>query len=551
MVLVSFSLVLTLFFCSWTWGWNKYGQIGDGNTENALKPIRVMIRDSSLPSPKSASSKGLPTKSSIPSSPSKSAYTVVGVVAASLGWRSSVVLTTDYQVFGWGVVNPISNQAADADRKYWEATGQGKVSADNEPFSVFLSPTKLPFSSNQANLLGAHCFNLTGTSGSSLSMVGLDMEAFHSYLSAEEKLCDSSLTMSTPIKSKQMTNQSFSNSQSASKRQLKEDFVPLATQNKILRSAGSTQSMQDREKAFTSVVRKNMKVTKDISFVISSSEVKQRFKEQLQKSKLATLKSGDESKFRNPSFASENAVESETQIKQTKSEREATIRSSIVKVDYQPIASKVDTKPLSEDIDLISLFSPLQSKNIRSQRQVHVPKSNAQSQQPFDLKLQDDLQPSSPIKHSITPHSRQDRTFLQTFLQQRSPSPVNEPIQLGENLKQVPKHFSSLDEEFFSPIKHKGEGFSESKTMKKEERNGSPARRNSKVSISSTSAVMLGESMSFRQQMQELGLLRKNASPQRRESTKPDIDRISVVTETQPTKSLDRLKRELDMMKRW
>lgn len=494
------------------------------------------------------------------------------VSAASLGWRSSMILTTDYQVFGWGIINSISTQTADAEFRYWQADGRDDIK-EAEPFSVFLRPTKLPLSSEQSKLLGSQCFNLTGTSGSSLSIVGIDVEAFHTFLNDDKSISSDTSIQETPSKSKISAKQHILSSDSlraplaVTKKQ--EEFVPLMTQNKILRSTGSTQSMQDREKAFSSVTSKNMKVTKDITYTVSSNEVMQRFKQELRKSRPNTQRAINATLsvklINNSSFESHDrlalttsvAEEKEDKLPQHQDPNNSPFRYSILKPERD--ANSKDNSKLSKyldkDIDLIGLLSPVQYKSIRTQRASQGKPSNCDSaselQESINL-VSTSSPPSSPtrLNKTICATTRQDKIFLQTFLQQRSPSPSD-----GKELNKVHIKQSSLTsaDDFFSPQRQKENGVSESKSSfssKKEDRNSSPSRRNSKISMnSSTSAVMLGESLSFRQQMQELGLLRRANSPNRKMTT-AELDKSTYTSEL-GNSSLDRLKKELDMMKRW
>lgn len=174
----------------WGWGWNKYGQVGDGSVDNVLRPVRVAIRDAdgggagggrggaAAVSPltttnllhlsaKDAAGRDHAAAGAPPSLPT---------LALALGWRSTVAITKQGRVYGWGIMSSLAaaveiNAARDA----------SDVPLD-DPAAVFLVPTRLPIECSAAQVAALGHKHSCGrglhtASGFALSLFMLDRVA--------------------------------------------------------------------------------------------------------------------------------------------------------------------------------------------------------------------------------------------------------------------------------------------------------------------------------------------------------------------------------------
>lgn len=170
----------------WGWGWNKYGQVGDGSMDNVLRPVRVTIRDLDVGggggvatvapltaanllhlSSKDAMGRDHPAAVASPSLPT---------LALALGWRSTVAITKQGRVYGWGIMSSLAaaveiNAAREAsDLPY------------DDPSAVFLTPSRLPIECSKAQVAALGNKHSCGrglhtASGFALSLFMLDRVA--------------------------------------------------------------------------------------------------------------------------------------------------------------------------------------------------------------------------------------------------------------------------------------------------------------------------------------------------------------------------------------
>lgn len=159
----------------WLWGWNKYGQIGDGSVESVYKPLRVQIRglgqeqgqghgDKKPSTPKAVQAPALrklgehqsKTIAKVQQLPVDQAMGDSYIRSAVLGQRHTIVLTAFGLVYGWGVVNHLLRGAAAEEEEQRGAA-----------FAVYLVPTKVHDS-------GPSAVQLIGASGASMSFAALD-----------------------------------------------------------------------------------------------------------------------------------------------------------------------------------------------------------------------------------------------------------------------------------------------------------------------------------------------------------------------------------------
>eukprot|EP00981_Chlorochromonas_danica_P001703 scaffold369_cov177-Ochromonas_danica.AAC.36 len=155
----------------WLWGWNKYGQIGDGGVENIYRPTRIHIGSpSESPSPVQQS-RSLSPKVTSSKTMSKGGRAVAPleremgdnyIRSAVLGWRHSVVMTAKHHVYGWGVINFLEMYTLDP-------VGSALAPEEQPIFEVFLIPTLI-------TKCGSETIRITGASGSSMSFCALDNE---------------------------------------------------------------------------------------------------------------------------------------------------------------------------------------------------------------------------------------------------------------------------------------------------------------------------------------------------------------------------------------
>lgn len=141
---------------SWSWGWNKYGQVGDDSAEDALRPHSVQLSRSS--------------------SPRQQQY----VRSITAGLRHTIVLTASQQLFGWGLLH-LTNSSSSSSSCGSEVQQQQQGSVQSPPVSFIPKNIShcVPSLTGHALSPGGSSDNLflalTGSSSSSLSFVALDM----------------------------------------------------------------------------------------------------------------------------------------------------------------------------------------------------------------------------------------------------------------------------------------------------------------------------------------------------------------------------------------
>jgi alpha-tubulin suppressor-like RCC1 family protein len=156
----------------WGWGWNKYGQVGDGSLENILRPLQIAIKDKA---PAFHVGNNISHNAAAPPAggTAASGNAALLTVALALGWRSTMAITKQGHVYGWGIMSSLAAAVE------INASRQARDVQYEDPSALFLTPTLLPIacSSEQTHALinkhtsgnGLHC-----TAGFALSMFMLD-----------------------------------------------------------------------------------------------------------------------------------------------------------------------------------------------------------------------------------------------------------------------------------------------------------------------------------------------------------------------------------------
>ena len=154
---------------SWCWGWNKYGAVGNGTIEDALRPVKIPI--TGIPHPTAAAPKPSATPQFVKS--------------LNAGLRHTLVLTSSQLLIGWGMVNltnatcssPPVPAAASPAPTHTESRRRYSVHCDADSTSeLYLTPTQIFYPSGPNPFSSGKFLQLRGCSSSSLSYVTIDAE---------------------------------------------------------------------------------------------------------------------------------------------------------------------------------------------------------------------------------------------------------------------------------------------------------------------------------------------------------------------------------------
>ncbi len=414
---------------SWLWGWNKYGQIGDGTTDNALVPVQIdptKLISKQLPvatTPTALSATASPSLSVArkmfvredsrgetslkhTAAPSTNNKGSVLVTSAFLTWRQSMVVTNNKEIFTWGVVNnllPYTRSMREAD----------EFLANNlpEPFEIMVKPkllsldgvsthyfdgTDMKVSFNQ-QLVGVH-----GCSNFALSLLAVEVEAISS-TNITQGTTGLNNSITTPIKSSIRANDAtLSNSLSklrvttaaptptntpGSTSKLKSQTVGLMATSAAAQARKEENDRKDKLK-YKTVINKNTKFTKDITFDASSDEVLKRFREEVGR---VTLYPGQKKNVTKPVNPKKNeseipSEESKLNVHESNEGKDGTITKVPIKSTSLPDSVRStrrvhitnDTQegegndeessrqPQKEDGSLVELFNPSLLKKMKS-----------------------------------------------------------------------------------------------------------------------------------------------------------------------------------------
>jgi alpha-tubulin suppressor-like RCC1 family protein len=96
-------MLLTLRHRLWCWGWNKFGQVGNGQTINVLSPIEISLNGPKINSTTMATRETLRQSQTEQHVTQKISITASKIMSAIAGWRHSAVLTKGGVIYIWGL----------------------------------------------------------------------------------------------------------------------------------------------------------------------------------------------------------------------------------------------------------------------------------------------------------------------------------------------------------------------------------------------------------------------------------------------------------------
>lgn len=180
---------------SWSWGWNKYGSVGNGSIEDVLRPVRIPIT-------------GVVPNAATASDGHKVAPAPQFIVSINVGYRHTMALSSSQLLFAWGMVNmtnateaeafapvpahtPFDPSSAGSSQSVQSSLPSSHITPTNgdskRRFSVFcdasstselyLTPMQVLYSDRAQNPFSEGRFlALRGSSSSSLGYVTIDAE---------------------------------------------------------------------------------------------------------------------------------------------------------------------------------------------------------------------------------------------------------------------------------------------------------------------------------------------------------------------------------------
>ena len=306
--------------CRWLWGWNKYGQIGNGTTENAYLPVHVHISRSSLghlspngSSSSSSSEEHLPTRGAQWFPPAFSRSFSADdydyrdgkrlkefIRSVSIGWKHSLVLTSSHKIFGWGDIHfsVLSEVGLDVACTTRFGLKESFLSIDDLEAGVvadvFSKPTQLficdrLINSSSRKTSPQSFLDLYGCSNSTLTLLGIDVEKVNTSMvnkatkvvtSSEEKI--SSTPEPTILETK--GNEAEVRSKVPKAAALKPTFIsPEAKSKSKGIKPGSAAAKTNQKKEMFSPLFTKVTPTKSISFNVDPIELKERFRAELKR----------------------------------------------------------------------------------------------------------------------------------------------------------------------------------------------------------------------------------------------------------------------------
>ena len=377
------------------WGWNKYGQIGNGSTENVLLPVPVGIYLNSDGSPfgspgQTARTHWSPSAIPIrafstdfadnigPSSNSTRKALSDPVRSVCLGWKHSLVLTSTNRIFGWGDVHFSVLSDLATEKINFTSLGQPSGLADDPDAEivseVFPKPTQLFISEDlrtASSLLSPESFlSLSGCSNATLTLLSLDVEKKPSVgnsginsgtvvkPASKTKWSTSSLTVADSTKSIVTPNSADSRTKELSFLSPELDASSAYPKHAALSSSRQSASRKFSESGRKAVfsplfTREKPLSSRSISFHVDPMELKERFRREVklqrlhQQKKTASASSSDTAAATSPTAAA-TAAAMESISKDEEDEKGLSVAPNDeifatplrIEVDYSPIQDR-------------------------------------------------------------------------------------------------------------------------------------------------------------------------------------------------------------------
>eukprot|EP01038_Epipyxis_sp_PR26KG_P016181 gene16181-22006_t len=341
----------------WLWGSNKFGQIGNGSTDNVLRPVKITMPSAAINTVTSFSKS---SKKMIDKSKSQL------VKSISVGWRHSIALTLDDRIYGWGALQLIDSDSSSLK-------------------GFLLYPQLIPCNSFMRS--EDMVVSLYGSSSRSLSVIGVDISP-----SAPNSLNSSNQdTLKGSNEATEEINFSDSFKSSMKLTNSKNDRNELSTTKKLNNNATSqklSESSINRTgyKRYNLIFKPDPTLTPSISYHINSNELKDRFRQELGSLTVRTIAGSQHHTSLNNNNNNNNSLPFQSKrinIKENnnnspKKTREKSITINGTSSEQKKGVSVVDSLPPVTTDGLLELFSPTQLAHIKNKKRFEkqIKKSN-------------------------------------------------------------------------------------------------------------------------------------------------------------------------------
>lgn len=546
----------------WAWGWNKYGAIGDGSLENALRPVRINVRSMDDTGNNLSSGRNSPVKGAA-SSPVNNKWPLDLVVGLATGWRSSFVLTKSGKLYGWGVINPLTLSTASVAATE-QQDGSAPIMTTDDPFAMYLTPQLLPFPSNGS---GKEITGMLQTANGlgTLSLFMVDRlvprdEALHE--TADQRPFTATLAATDRKSAATALTRSLSSAAA-----VEPSNESKATANNDPSKLKSTIDA-NKKKSMTAMIREGITKAKQTASEKESArpknatdEVMQRFRSEVGRLSLYPSSTTSNRRLQQNQTAQNNELSSLQPASSLSGSAMSNNNSSFRRASSATINNKgmkngglCPVPPLTQTSNsnngkaavliakpetdaMLDLFSPSHLRSVKANREEssghRVSHHAAHHNKSSSLQLQMGNafnSPNSKTGVASMPSSSlpQQQLFLQSFLDKSTSSPVKGST--GRQLQpQIDDRSAGVlvssnnriqQQSSSSPFsRSKGSGSSRRSLILSDLASPSPATASNKEKgaiMSATSVLQVsssGESTSFRRQMMELGYLKRQDKP--------------------------------------